>query len=95
MRAAHRPAGREALITADERGVCGPQQRRQGMVIYSLASGAVSLVAGAAVSLVASGTGRVVVWCAVSGGASVVAGLIYEPGLLLRVYRFLCGLVRP
>jgi hypothetical protein len=45
------------------------------LIAYSLLSGAIATVAGAAVSLAVSGTARVAVWCLVSTATSVAGGL--------------------
>jgi hypothetical protein len=48
------------------------------MVSYSLASGALGLIGGAAVSLVTSGRPRLIVWCAVAGTICIAAGIVYR-----------------
>jgi hypothetical protein len=48
------------------------------MVSYSLASGALGLAGGAAVSLITSGRLRIIIWCAVAGAICVAAGLVYS-----------------
>jgi len=55
---------------ADDRG------RSIGVVRYSLGSSVLAVTFGAAVSLVASGNARIIVWCAVAGLISLAAGLL-------------------
>ena len=51
----------------------------QPAVAYSLFSGFVALVAGAAVSLMAGSTSiRLIVWITVSGAIAIAAGVAYE-----------------
>jgi hypothetical protein len=47
-----------------------------GAVRYSLASGVLAVTVGAAVSLAATGSARIIVWCAAAGITSVAAGLL-------------------
>jgi hypothetical protein len=59
----------------------GPQTRRQAPrgpagLAYSLVSAALGTATGLAVSLVATGTARLVIWCAVAGALCVGAGLV-------------------
>jgi len=61
------------------------RQRDSGppVVTYSLASGALATISGAAVSLVGvRGTSRIAAWCAVSVIVSVLAGLVYESAVV-------------
>lgn len=97
MRVADRTAGGTARLTADkqEDQAAGAQRCRPGMVAYSLGSGIVSLVAGAAASLIVTGTARVAVWCGVSAAVSVSTGLWYERGLMAGICRYLSRLARP
>jgi len=55
---------------ADDRG------RGIGVVRYSLGASALAVTSGAAVSLVAAGNARIIVWCAVAGLISLAAGLL-------------------
>lgn len=65
-------------------GVGSPVRRRRApifCIVYFLISGAVSLMVGAAVSLAASGTGRLVLWSVTTGAVAVSAGIAYESRL--------------
>jgi hypothetical protein len=57
---------------------CTSNGRGWSGAVFSVVSGAVALVVGAAASLLTSGSARVAVWCAVSGSAAVVAGVVRE-----------------
>ena len=46
-----------------------------GLAAYSLASGFTALVAGAAVSLLTTGTARIIVWCVAAAVVSIAAGV--------------------
>jgi len=59
---------------------------RVPLLIYALISGAVSVMTGAAVSLAASGSGRLVLWSAVTGALAVTSGAVYESRLLRYWY---------
>ena len=63
-------------VADDRRALHG--RRWPEVIIYSLVSGVAGMVAGAAVSLVVSGTARAAVWCAVAGATSVGAGLAHD-----------------
>lgn len=64
-----------ALLTLD-RTLPDDHGRGLGAVRYSLACGVLAVALGAAVSLLASGSARIVVWCAAAGLTSVAAGLL-------------------
>lgn len=50
-------------------------------IVYFLMSGIVSLMVGAAVSLAASGTGRLALWSGATAITAVAAGIAYESRL--------------
>jgi hypothetical protein len=51
-------------------------------VAYFLLAGIVSLTIGAAVSLAASGTGRLALWAGVTGAIAIAAGIAYDSRLV-------------
>jgi hypothetical protein len=58
------------------------------LAAYSLASGGVAMLAGAAAGLAVTGsTDRIAVWCLVSAAVSITAGLLYETAFLNTCWR--------
>jgi hypothetical protein len=57
-----------------------PKLGKLDSLLYSLTSGSIATAAGAAISLAASGTARLAVWCSVTCVVSVAAGLVRESG---------------
>lgn len=51
-------------------------------IAYFLLSGITSLTIGAAISLAASGTGRLVLWSGVTGVIAILTGIAYESRLV-------------
>jgi hypothetical protein len=75
--------GRGFLVTSDSQPSShdGPVRRRSTPLLalaYFLLAGIVSLTIGAAVSLTASGTGRLALWSGVTGIIAGAAGLAYD-----------------
>lgn len=58
--------------------------KQSGLVAYSLSSGFVATVAGAAVSLLFKGNSRLIVWCTVAAASSVMYGLAYSTLPVIR-----------
>lgn len=56
------------------------RSRAWGTAVYSVCSGALGTVAGAAASLVVPAVARVAVWCGVAGAVCIGAGLTWHSG---------------
>jgi len=70
------------------------ERARIAVLIYSLAAGAISVMAGAAASLAASGSGRIVLWSAATCACGIAAGIAYESRLLRFCYSALGRRIR-
>jgi len=77
------------LTLTSATGVEGERPRRSliSTIVYFLISGIVSLMVGAAVSLAASGPGRLALWSGVTATTAVAAGIAYES----RLFRMIGG----
>lgn len=65
-----------------------PAEAGPSLPAYSVASGGLAMLAGAAAGLaVAGNTERIAVWCLVSAAVSIAAGLLYETAVLNTCWR--------
>jgi hypothetical protein len=85
----------DLAITSNRQGtgVESPVRRRRTpawSIAYFLISGTVSVMVGAAVSLAASGMGRLVLWSVATGVVAVSAGIAYESRLFRAGVRRFC-----
>lgn len=62
----------------DDRVIERDGQDAPNAVIYSLISGAVAALAGAAAGLAVTGLSRIAIWSTVAGAASVASGLAWD-----------------
>jgi hypothetical protein len=69
---------REAPVVAGDRQADPAGRARPGVIVYSLMSGAVAVVAGAAASLTVTGAARIAVWCSVASATSIASGLAHD-----------------
>lgn len=65
-----------------------------GRVSYSVVSGIVATVIGAAVSLVVNATERAIVWCAVTLAVCIVAGIAWESSPVTSGWKACCRWLR-
>jgi hypothetical protein len=56
------------------------------LLIYSVACGAISVMIGAVLSFAASGSGRLLLWSAVTSACGIVAGIAYKSRLITFWY---------
>lgn len=85
----------EVTLTFPER--LPPRSRKSlsvGRISYSVVTGAVATVIGAAVSLVASATERAIVWCLVTLAVCIIAGIAWESGPVTSGWKACCRWLR-
>jgi hypothetical protein len=67
----------------------GPSKDKRAhfpLLVYSVTCGAISVMIGAILSFVASGSGRLLLWSAATGACGIAAGIAYKSRLITFWY---------